>query len=99
MDVFSFSWTHGNNWLVPLPKLAAREFHKYVYDRASATIVIPEWTSAPFWPLVTSYNKHIRDIQKLPKANLVITGRTSRGIFSKRPLDFDLLAIRFEFTA
>ena len=99
VDALSFSWSHENNWLVPPPKLAARAFHKCVYDRASATIVIPEWKSAPFWPLVTLYNKHIRDIQKLPKANLVISGRTSKGIFSKRPSDFDLLAIRFEFTA
>ena len=90
-----FAWSRGNNWLVPPPKLA-----KCVYNRASATIVIPEWKSALFWPLVTFYNKHIREIQKLPKANLVISGRTSnlKGIFSKRLLDFDLLAIRFEFT-
>ena len=98
VDAFAFSWSEGNNWLVPPPKLITKALQKCVCDRARATIVIPELKSAPFWPLISLYSSHIRDIHTLPRGNLIVSGRTSKGIFCKRPLDFNMLAIRFEFS-
>ena len=98
VDAFAFSWSEGNNGLVPPPKLITKALQKCVCDRARTTIVIPEWKSAPFWPLISLYSSRIRDIHTLPRGNLIVSGRTSKGIFCKRPLDFNMLAIRFEFS-
>ena len=47
VDVFPVSWEHHSNWLVLPIK------HKKAC-RASATLVVPIWRSALFWPLFFS---------------------------------------------
>ena len=44
-------------------KLIAKCVNKIVSEKASGTLIIPVWESAPFWPLI-SKNSVFRDFVK-----------------------------------
>lgn len=45
-------WKGENNWLVPPPNLITKAINKLVADKAKAKLIVPEWKSAPFWPIL-----------------------------------------------
>lgn len=52
VDAFSVSWAGENNWLVPPIYLIPKVLRHVVLCKATGTIVVPHWISAPFWPLL-----------------------------------------------
>ena len=52
VDAFNQNWSNENNWMVPPPALIARVINKILREKASSTLVVPEWRSSPYWPLV-----------------------------------------------
>ena len=52
VDAFSVSWAGENNWLVPPIFLIPRVLNHMVALGGRATLVVPAWPSAPFWPLI-----------------------------------------------
>ena len=45
------------NWLVPPPSLIAAVIKKMMYDEAVRVLIVPQWTSSPFWPILFSNGK------------------------------------------
>lgn len=69
-------------------------------DRANSTLVIPEWKSAPFWPLLfasNNFTNFIKGTKFLPKEHSVVKGSGKNGVFGERILRFHMLAIKLEF--
>lgn len=49
------------NWAVPPPRLIPSVLQKIAENRAKCTLIIPDWPSAPFYPILRSESikKHI----------------------------------------
>lgn len=101
VDAFHQFWGDEINWLVPPPILISEVVRKAVLDRASSTLIIPQWKSAPFWPLLfpDGFNAayFIVDCKKLDEAKLIVKGRGNNGVFSQKPLKFIMLALKIRF--
>ena len=52
VDAFCQCWTGENNWLVPPPIIVHRTLQHLIHDRACGTLIVPEWPSAAFWPVL-----------------------------------------------
>ena len=52
LDAFNFPWLRENNWLVPPPRLIPYCISKVKNEKCKATLVVPKWKSATFWPLL-----------------------------------------------
>ncbi|KAK3108944.1 hypothetical protein FSP39_019460 [Pinctada imbricata] len=55
VDAFKCSWEGENNWLVPPPRFVCATVAKLKQEHAKGTLVVPRWTSAPFWPILLNY--------------------------------------------
>ena len=51
IDAFAHIWVGENNWLVPPHRLISRCVRKVLNEECKCTIIVPQWRSAPFWPL------------------------------------------------
>lgn len=100
IDAFNASWTEKNNWLVPPPNLIAKVINKFVSDRAKATLIIPEWKSSPFWPMLHD-GKHFKSFVKcwkyLREKKIITYGKSKKSVFAKFPMDFKILAKKIRF--
>ena len=94
VDSFKCNWTGENNWLVPPPRLICSTLSKMKSDSASGTIVVPKWTSAPFWPLLIALSDSSSYVDL--GYSCVLSGRGKNGIFG-RTLKFPMLAFRLNF--
>lgn len=100
IDAFKFSWSRENCWLVPPPRLICKVIHKLKADKTSGTLVVPEWKSAPFWPLLhsnDSYSKYVKGRFVLDKRHLIVSGRGKNGIFVNEKLKFQMVAFKLDF--
>ena len=101
VDAFNQCWYGVKNWMVPPPALGCKTLKKIVKDKAEGTLILPEWKSAPFWPLLLSvngsYKSFIVDYQVLPKSNIITAGRCKHGIFTNNPLSFNMIAFKIRF--
>ena len=52
VDAFSMNWKGENNWLVPPIYLVPEVLRHIVFCKASGTLIVPHWKSAPYWPLL-----------------------------------------------
>ena len=69
-------------------------------DSARGTLVIPEWQSSPFWPKL--YKNHgfkpfVQDYMILPNNHVTHKGRGQNGIFGKKYLGFNFIALKLAF--
>ena len=51
VDCFSQAWEEHNNWCVPPPSLLGQLYHFLCKVPCHATVAMPCWPSAPWWPL------------------------------------------------
>ena len=61
VDIFVQNLESENCSVVPPVSLLARALHYLSLQKARATIVIPEWPSSSFWPLLTSQYVWVSD--------------------------------------
>jgi len=54
VDAFSQNWKSENNWLVPPISMISKTIKYLEFFKCSASLIIPLWKSAPFWPLLIS---------------------------------------------
>ena len=70
-------------------------------EKCVGTLIIPEWKSAAFWPLIVAeegvYKDFIKSMYILPCSGSVKQGRGNNGMFGTDPLSFRLLALRCDF--
>ena len=90
----------GNNWAVPPPRLISLTLEKMKIDSAEGTLIVPEWPSAPFYPLLLKngmYDSFVIDFRILPRQNVVKTGYGNNGLFGNHKLAFNMIALRIKF--
>ena len=51
VDAFTVSWAGDYNWLLPPPYLVPRVSRHMAAGHEDGTLLVPEWHSAPWWPL------------------------------------------------
>lgn len=61
VDAFTLSWTGENNWIFPLPYLILRVLKHMEYGKKKGTIVILLWTSALWWPVISTDCRHPKE--------------------------------------
>jgi hypothetical protein len=97
IDSFKYSWREENNWLVPPPRLISETLRKMENEKSNGTLVIPEWKSAPFWPILfesDTFQQCIKDWKCIGKS-CTIRGRGNNGVFGEY-LSFNMIAVRIE---
>ena len=52
VDAFTSAWDEENNWWVPPLHLIPRVIRHAWSTKAKGTLIIPQWVSSPFWPLL-----------------------------------------------
>ena len=52
VDAFTCSWADENNWWFPPVYLIPRVIRHAQKSKAKGTLVVPQWLSSPFWPLL-----------------------------------------------
>lgn len=101
VDAMKQNWALHNNWLVPPPRLLLLVIAKIVRDQCTCTLLVPEWRSAPFWPMLFQRDgfksDFITDYTRLPPGRLTKRGRGRNGIFDGRAVSFGFIAIRIEY--
>lgn len=102
IDAFTLSWAGENNWMFPPPYLIPQVLKHMDHGHEYGTLVIPLWTSAPWWPLITRDRRHpesfVLDWTDIPQSvNMFITAKPGTCIFSGRP-NYRILALKVSFT-
>ena len=101
VDAFSVSWAGENNWLVPPIYLIPKVLRHIVLCKASGTLVVPHWISAPFWPLLFDKDSFcanfVADILDFSAdQNIYVQGRNKNALFGSERFKSNVLVIRLE---
>lgn len=104
INAFDQHWGRENNWVVPPQSLAGKCLQKLILEQANGTLVIPYWTSAPYWPLlytrsttgVNEYEDFIVE-SKVMSSDIIVRGRGRNGIFGKTDAKFNMLVLKIRF--
>lgn len=101
VNAFDQPWSNECNWMVPPPRLASLCLIKLQKEKASGTLVVPEWKSAPYWVKLVDdkgeFVSFVREIDFLPLQEVVKKGRGNNGVFGKEPIPFRLIALKIRF--
>ena len=99
VDAFSFDWKEDNNWLVPPIHLVCRVIKHCIACKASGTLIVPKWESAPFWPLLYQ-NKllcqpYVADMLEFKDTkDIYIHGSNKKSLFGSDEFKGTVLAVR-----
>ena len=97
VDAFTVNWGNDTNWWCPPVGLVPRHA---IRTRAVGTLIVPQWPSAPFWPILFpegSPAAFVSDIFQLPRVNWILTpGRSGRTLFNGLP-NTNILALWLDF--
>ena len=55
VDCFTKNWSYLNNWICSPPALVPFVFKHMETCNAKGVVLVPEWKSAPFWPIICPY--------------------------------------------
>ena len=64
VDAFTCDWQYEFNWLCPPISLIGETIKHAKLCKAEGVILIPEWKSAYFWPMITSEGKYFQHFVK-----------------------------------
>ena len=103
VDAFTCDWQGENNWWCPPVYLVPRVLRHAQATKATGTLLVPNWPSATFWPMLFTTNTE-SELPASVKATLVIDkseviicpGRSGASLFKGLP-NTDMLALRLEF--
>ena len=103
VDAFTCDWRDENNWMCPPICLIPRTIRHASKCSASATLLVPQWPSAPFWPMLfpngIDLADFISDYVVIHKSELVVhPGRLGSSLFKSAP-NTNFLALRLNFEA
>ena len=76
--------------------MPVEQLTKIILEKAKGTLVIPLWSSAPFWPKIHGRKKFkpfVKDFKEF-RSDVVERGRGNNGIFGKKGSDFRMVALR-----
>ena len=99
VDAFATSWAGDFNWLCPPIKLVGRALRHLRASQAKGVLLVPEWRSAYFWPLLTAdgsfFLPFVKDFLLLDP--YFISNCSSRSVFSGFT-NFRSYALLLDFT-
>ena len=102
VDAFTCNWEEENNWLCPPVYLIPRVLRHAANCKAVATLVVPHWPSAPYWPMLCPDGTHLAgfvhrwlDIPHM--INVTLPGRRGANLFKAGQPNTGVLALRLDF--
>ena len=101
MNSFNSDWSQDVNWLVPPVPLTSRAINHLVKCKAKGTLIVPKWTSSPFWPLIfedgLEYKPYVTDVLEFTETERILeAGMNVNSIFARGDFKGNLLAIRLD---
>ena len=108
VDAFAQNWSIKNNWVCPLVSMIIPVIHHFMKCKARENLIIPEWRSAHFWPVIKQHSNKfanfVIDFKYLCRMeNMIIPDpgqleiyRSHKSAFQGCP-SFNMLALRIEF--
>ena len=83
IDVFTCDWGGENNWWFPPICLVPRVIRHAQNTKAFGTLVVPQWLSALFWPILFPNGWDLNvDWVELPTGTvLILPGRAGANLF------------------
>ena len=104
VDTFTTNWHGENNWWCPPVSLVPRAIGHAEVCMAEGTLVVPEWPSAPFWPLLHPSAKEfadfVVDVQELPLSEvLFLPSLSGSTLFNGEKPNTRVLAVRCDFAS
>lgn len=101
VDAFTVDWSNVYGLFVPPVVLVSRVLRKMRQCAAKGVLVVPEWKSANFWPLVSNemgFYPFVIDVMYLPtEKEFYVPCKNGRGIFGTENLRFRMLALAVSF--
>ena len=102
VDAFTCDWSVDNNWICPPPLLIPRILRHMQNCKAVGTMVVPEWKSAPFWPILCpegcGFAPFVTAWLMLPNEPFTfLPGVQRQSAFGSEPLVFPVFALRVSF--
>ena len=95
-DAFAQHWFINGNWIVPPVTLIGKVVNFMSTHAVSGTLIVPDWKSSYFWPLLFNqggtYRDFVSDVQALK-----CISQLSKSNRSKKFKGFTLLALRINF--
>ena len=101
VDAFTCNWAEDNNWWFPPVHLVPRVIRHAQNQRAKGTLIVPQWLSSPFWPLLFPNGMDPADFVigccELPSSEeLILPGQSGKSLFRGLP-NTPVLALRLNF--
>ena len=102
VDAFTCDWSGENNWLCPPVYLIPRVLRHAANSKAAATLVVPEWPSAPYWPMLCPDGVHLAEFvhmwMHIPQStDTTLPGRRGANIFKAGQPNTAILTLRLDF--
>ena len=99
VDAFSQNWCNENNWLVPPIYSVLRVLKHMLACKASGTLIVPRWVSAPFWPYIFKkdliYQDYVTDVLEFKNPERIyVQGSNKNSIFGSDHFYSPVLAVR-----
>ena len=101
VDAFTCSWARENNWWCSPVYLVPRVIRHAQSTKANGTLIIPQWFSSSFWPLLFSNGfipaDFVVGVIELPSSEaLIISGQSGANLFKGLP-NTPVLALKLDF--
>ena len=98
VDAFAYNWNTEMVWIVPPPKLIAQTLNHCKLCGVQGIMIIPKWTSAPFWPLLYQEGRLMEGFTLLyeyrrPK-NFFKKGLFANDMFSENSFASNVLVLK-----
>ena len=102
IDTFTTQWASENNWLCPPVALIPRAIRHAELCAATCTLVVPSWTSAPFWPLLcpegNQFAGFVTSVCELPRIqHLFLPTSSGAALFSGEIPNTPVYGLRCKF--
>ena len=98
IDAFSVDWTTELVWLVPPLYLVSRVIDMLLYSKCHATLVVPKWQSAPWWPKLQPREHEkclVKEMMFLPKhLDTFLPGMCPHNLFGGKEMLCEVVALR-----
>ena len=99
VDAFAMDWSSENNWLVPPVRLIPAVLRHVKVCKAVGSLVIPVWSSAPFWPLLFSPYSEFKQLVRFSikfsdPSNIFVQGRNKNSIFGSKSFTSHVMCLK-----
>ena len=97
VDGLSQNWEMENNWFVPPVYLCPKVIVHAIKCKAVATLIVPKWKSAAFWPCIfdgCNWKWFVQDVIEFDSRGVYQLGSNPNGLFGSDRFHSKVLAVR-----